>query len=393
MTQLVADASKRASLQQPTSNYPYSPSIASSASSSSYSVFSADGQSSQSSAPSSVKSASANWESEVAAISGQHEYHVQSSVSQLARGRVAQVNQPRPSADAVVAPELRQHPRRTQTDPQNAAFNARPPPLVRQCERKDNFVESLVGKLIDSHGPLDACLHNPDLEDTATQMIEVIWPLSVVPCGRDAVLGGKNLIGLRTFIQEVLKRSKTSYSTLQVALYYLVLIKPRIPKVDFTKEQPEDSHASRAMQCGRRMFLAALVLASKYLQDRNYSARAWSKISGLKVSEINTNEMAFVTAVDWKLHIPEERFHRWTDVVIKFSLSAPPSPSFINRPDSPNSWRSVIPRLTPELEGLEIQDFANMSISPRAEMLLPPSSSMSPPPTIRRSSTEQFLGG
>ena len=195
-------------------------------------------------------------------------------------------------------------------------------------------------------------------------MIEVIWPLSIVPCGRDAILGGKNLIGLRTFIEEVLKRSKTSYSTLQVALYYLVLIKPWIPKVDFTKEQHDDSHASRAMQCGRRMFLAALILASKYLQDRNYSARAWSKISGLKVSEINTNEMAFVAAVDWKLHIPEPLFQRWTDIVLKYSPSQPCSP---NREDPSTSWRSVIPRLTPGLDDEDLTDISKTSLTPKPE--------------------------
>ncbi|CAJ0889916.1 13790_t:CDS:2 [Entrophospora sp. SA101] len=30
--------------------------------------------------------------------------------------------------------------------------------------------------------------------------------------------------------------------------------------------------------CGRRMFLASLIVASKYLQDNNYSNNAWSKI-------------------------------------------------------------------------------------------------------------------
>lgn len=159
----------------------------------------------------------------------------------------------------------------------------------------------------------------------------------------------QNVIGLRTFVQEVLRRSKTSYSTLQVALYYLILIQSCIPKRDFTMEQLEDSPASRAMQCGRRMFLAALILASKYLQDRNFSARAWSKISGLKTFEINTNEMAFLSAVNWKLHIPEPVYNRWTDVVLQFSPSSPSSIS-PKSPTSPNMWKSIIPHLTPDLD-------------------------------------------
>ena len=181
-------------------------------------------------------------------------------------------------------------------------------------------------------------------------MIECIWPLSVLSFSRESTFQGKdqNLIGLRTFVQEVLRRSKTSYSTLQVALYYLVLIQHRVPKHDFTMEQPVDSQSCRAMQCGRRMFLAALILASKYLQDRNFSARAWSKISGLRTCEINTNEMAFLLAVNWKLHIPEPVFNRWTHVVLKFSTSTPMTPPR-SSPSSPGVWKSIVPHLTPDL--------------------------------------------
>ena len=191
-------------------------------------------------------------------------------------------------------------------------------------------------------------------KDTTTEMIETIWPLSVLSFGLDSGFDNKdqNIIGLRTFVQEVLRRSKTSYSTLQVALYYVVLIRSRIPKHDFTMEQVVDSHSCRAMQCGRRMFLAALILASKYLQDRNFSARAWSRISGLTPYEINTNEMAFLSAVNWKLHIPEPLFSRWTDLVLKYSLSSSTSP---RSPPALRSWRSVIPYLTPDLDHYELE--------------------------------------
>ncbi|MCJ1437466.1 hypothetical protein MMC27_006853 [Xylographa pallens] len=336
------DASKRPPLRNTQNNHPYSSSVASSASSSSSSIFSSDAHSSQSSAPSSSKSVlHTGWDSEHSGSLSIADYHIASITLESQDGGSSTTRPLVPreclSVDAV-APELRQNPRRTQAPSQNDLLDgcstARPPPaLVRQCDRKDNFVESLV--------------------DTTTQMIEVIWPLSVVPCGRDTVLGGKNLIGLRTFIQEVLKRSKTSYSTLQVALYYLVLIKPYVPGIDFTMEQSEDTHSARAMQCGRRMFLAALILASKYLQDRNYSARAWSKISGLKISEINTNEMAFVTAIGWRLHVPEPLFQRWTDVVLKFSPpSSPSSPTFGG--DVSYAWRSIVPLLTPSLDEVDL---------------------------------------
>ncbi|KAI9219989.1 hypothetical protein BC828DRAFT_333530, partial [Blastocladiella britannica] len=51
--------------------------------------------------------------------------------------------------------------------------------------------------------------------------------------------------------------------------------------------------------CGRRLFLTSLILASKYLQDKNYSSRAWARISGLSALEINRNERAFARMLDY----------------------------------------------------------------------------------------------
>jgi hypothetical protein len=184
------------------------------------------------------------------------------------------------------------------------------------------------------------------LEDSATQMVEVIWQLAE-PKSRCETVAGRGVLPLRTFIQETLRRSRTSYSTLQVALYYLILIKSHLPKHDFTMQQQSEDASMRALQCGRRMFLAALILASKYLQDRNYSARAWSKISGLKVCEINTNEMAFLMAVNWKLHITDPIWEKWQEVVLRHTPTNPPSAPGASLP---NTWKDVIPLLTPELE-------------------------------------------
>lgn len=189
--------------------------------------------------------------------------------------------------------------------------------------------------------------------DSSTHIVEAIWPTSSVVCHNENGSGG--VLPLRTFIQETLRRSRTSYSTLQVALYYLVLIKPHVPDRDFTMEQVEDCYASRAIQCGRRMFLAALILASKYLQDRNYSARAWSKISGLNTQEINQNEMAFLLAVNWKLHITDEVYNRWTDCVMKFTPPQPPSPGGNLRQYERQceDFRRIILNLNPELDNLD----------------------------------------
>ncbi|KAK5092587.1 PHO85 cyclin-5 [Lithohypha guttulata] len=144
-----------------------------------------------------------------------------------------------------------------------------------------------------------------------TNLIYSIWPGPMFGGEASPQHNGTNVLPLQVFITETLRRSKTSYSTLQIALYYLILLKQCLPS---SPSQP--GQGCRAMQCGRRMFLTALILASKYLQDRNYSARAWSKISGLPLREINDNERRYLSIVSWDLHVPKNTFENWSKIVL-----------------------------------------------------------------------------
>lgn len=116
--------------------HPYASSLSSSASSSSSSVFSLDGLSQSSISSTSTNPVDVIWEND--------------GDAQLARrntsGPLPRVSSKAvfPNTDGPVLPELRMHPRRT-----NSATNgpARPPPcLLRQSERKVAFVDNLVGE-------------------------------------------------------------------------------------------------------------------------------------------------------------------------------------------------------------------------------------------------------
>jgi hypothetical protein len=318
-------------LQQPSSP------LSSSSLSSEDSVFSAD-VSSQSSRSSAGSSHEDNWLNRV------------SSESQFTK--LVQIqSQPQVQQPSVVPVQERQHPRRCSVS-QVPRF---PPTLARGSEKKGQFVDNLVGEthspLFGPVQPIDFCSRG----DSAANMVEIIWPTSTPACFRDGAMQGNNHLSLRIFIQETLRRSRTSFSTLQVALYYLLLIKAFVPRYDFTMQQPVDSSSCRALQCGRRMFLAALILASKYLQDRNYSARAWSKISGLQVCEINTNEMAFLKAINWKLHIPEKVFDTWQRILILYTA-----------PSLCGIWKEIVLSLAPALDNLPPLAKASVDSQPDA---------------------------
>lgn len=367
----------------PLSQYSYSSSASSSLASAS--VWSGSDTASQTSDDASTSTASSDndpW---------------QSVFLQAIRRRPEAPSQQQPTAPIpipAVPAELRQNPRRTASS--SGSSGCHPPSLVRQSDRKVNFVDSLVGTFFLADMTMTLS-ESPYLAfaatDSSTQIVEAIWPLSSAACRPEP--GNRTVLPLRTFIQETLRRSRTSYSTLQVALYYLVLIKPHVPKRGFTTEQYEDRYFDRALQCGRRMFLAALILASKYLQDRNYSARAWSKISGLGVQEINQNEIAFLLAVNWKLHITDEVFQRWTEIVLKHTPPPPPPSSGAFSQTLARQtlrWKHAILKLNPDLTNVEVlMPTAQLSaarssdlcaLSPRSILNLPAEQQQRPTPSV-----------
>lgn len=170
------------------------------------------------------------------------------------------------------------------------------------------------------------------LVDAATLLIESMWS-----CSTTSSCYIQQSVSLKRFVQETLRRSRTSYSTLQLALYYLVLIKPYIFAA---REEQKLSKGSGpiALACGRRTFLAALMLASKYSQDRNYSVAAWSKISGLPTNELCENEVKFLDAVKWNLFVGYDIYERWSQVL--FECACDPS-GVTPVPSATNSTSSV----------------------------------------------------
>ncbi|TEB37388.1 hypothetical protein FA13DRAFT_903159 [Coprinellus micaceus] len=83
-----------------------------------------------------------------------------------------------------------------------------------------------------------------------------------------------------------------------------------IGETDFSSTQPwiisslsPGADLPSPLLCPRRAFLAALILASKFTQDKCYSNRAWAKLSGLPPREIGRCERALGSALEWRLWV------------------------------------------------------------------------------------------
>ncbi|KAI8801410.1 hypothetical protein BJ742DRAFT_666928, partial [Cladochytrium replicatum] len=64
-----------------------------------------------------------------------------------------------------------------------------------------------------------------------------------------------------------------------LSLLYIARLRSTIP-----------TSAQKAPGSEYRVFVCALVLAQKYLSDDRYSNRTWSRLSGLKLDELNSME-------------------------------------------------------------------------------------------------------
>jgi len=251
-----------------------------------------------------------------------------------------------------------------------------------------------------------------------------VWPNQTLP------LRNAKILPLRVFIQETIRRSRTSFSTLQLALYYLLRIKSAVR--EFEIKNPDwfngpcnfgKTAAKHPIACGRRMFLAAVIVASKYLQDRNYSNRAWAKISGLPVKEINANEFVFLNVAKYDLYVGEALYKRWSGVLLNHvmatvsvstaaatqsvGLATPPLTPVMSPMQSPTSGAPVpnpnalrmalaqrfceaIKALSPQLTETELSNLNVLGFtSPQQKPMSPPPSRSGPLPSSSSSLSAQ----
>jgi len=136
------------------------------------------------------------------------------------------------------------------------------------------------------------------------------------------VSGKTGVALLHGFVQELIRRSRTPGTVLQTALCYIEAVrrKPKIasaPAASVNETIPGESSQDGELAtpeplvpspllCPRRTFLASLILASKFLQDRRYSNQTWAKLSGLSPREVCRCEKALGDALEWRLWVGKQ---------------------------------------------------------------------------------------
>ncbi|KAM0321518.1 hypothetical protein ACHAQA_010086, partial [Verticillium albo-atrum] len=110
------------------------------------------------------------------------------------------------------------------------------------------------------------------------------------------------LPSLQEFIYRLVELSKVETPILMSTLIYLARLKRRLQSC---KGSPSTSH---------RIFLAALILSTKYHDDTPYTNGSWARISRiatqrhtlrLSCDDVNYMETELLLLLDWDVSIPE----------------------------------------------------------------------------------------
>ena len=133
-----------------------------------------------------------------------------------------------------------------------------------------------------------------------------------------------NVPPLIDFVSSVLERSEVRPAVLFLATLYLDRLRQRLPST------------ARGLPCTRhRVFVSALIVAYKYLNDISIKNKNWARISKVfSLDEINLMERQFLDLLNFELNFGESDIRLYASH-LKYTFTSPPPHFMILDQQSP----------------------------------------------------------
>ncbi|KAI8049445.1 cyclin-domain-containing protein [Gilbertella persicaria] len=103
----------------------------------------------------------------------------------------------------------------------------------------------------------------------------------------------------KKFCYQVLTATQLKESAVYLSLKYIAILLQSNPSI----EGAEGSEY--------RLFIVALMLANKFLDDNTFTNKTWSDVSGMKVHDLNIMEAEFLEALDYNLFVRQHEYDNW----------------------------------------------------------------------------------
>ncbi|KAJ2850370.1 hypothetical protein IWW36_001922 [Coemansia brasiliensis] len=151
---------------------------------------------------------------------------------------------------------------------------------------------------------MDYTLNSEQLAVLATRTFSKLW---MARGAREA------LQPFHSFCYELLRSTQIAMPIVVLALLYVHKFKQRYPGL-------RGGNGSEY-----RMFVVALMLASKYLEDNTFTTQTWSEVSHLPARELAIMQREFLLALDHRLHVADSEYNAWITRLQKIVSSKDPS--------------------------------------------------------------------